>query len=898
MPSRKKQRKKRKSPGSKVSAVKSSRKDPGHYSPRPAAGKQRGIAGFAAEISRLIVKGKNKAAVSKAKQYHKSTHTKESEKILVDAYIGRIREMALNGYIVEGKALLELVRNRYNCSDHRLTELNAVFSVREGKIDELVHPLTDPGISLEKCTAIEKTIKNELTDLGMLTRCNVLSSDHPLKTGALAAAKAFAKVTSGLVADDDIALPAISRRSPLAPWKMLIKALACFYRHDDELCEKYLQAVDPESAPARLVSVIRELAADKSNGSLSGSSALLAEKVTGNGKKIRRALQMLDTTLIGKKPQKLFAATRDAVNICQQSCPELIDRLKQHISIRSWMNGIEAEDVNRALGGPSLKNAYFWQLHALAAEIKGNYLFACALWEEFRKHALHEGWLSAKSKAVSVIYLLMADLLKRQGTENFEWDRWNFKRGFKGFQSYYHNQPQSVLEAVQQDKQGASATYFLYPDHLYRLASEIDPAPETFRQWLDWIENDNSHWKESDAVALAWHTAVPDDARPLVFLMKSAEKRNAFKKALGYLAKAERLDGLNPDVKKAELRLLTATAIRHLKQKKSHLAQKDVSHLEVMAQVNEGDRLAFLVALKSVCATIDSKESKADRLNDELIKLLGNKLTAKMIMDGLLTACGLPVEVSNFRSYSQEPLEGNVLVAAVTRGCKLGDDMGVAVNIPWECKDTISDFIATKECTLDTVAIRIIAEAALRNEHFKLAYASAGAGLWRGGATTAGFLLIRARSLPAWEMTRRNDCITAAIELARRERDMDLIDEAIELRRNGEGSPIGFSIWNHILREGNFSMEAEELNDVLQREKETHEYPSSKPENFLNRFDYDEDLEDSQCKNCDAEDCPDRETGYAPDNVDDFDDDDYFDASTSADCSMIRVRRNGSLRIL
>ena len=349
----------------------------------------------------------------------------------------------------------------------------------------------------------------------------------PLKTAALATAEAFARVTSGFVRDEDVALPAVSRRSPLAPWKIVIRALACFYRHDDEICEKYLKAVDPESAPGRLVPLIRELIAGHSKVGLDKSSALLAEKVIGNNKTTRDALEMLDVALAANKPRKLLKETRKAVDVCERSCPELLDRLKQHVSIRSWMLGVDVEEV----GGPSLKNAYFWLLHARAADIKGNYLWACALLEEFRKHALYEGWFSEKSIEISVIYLYMADLLQRLPADDFEWLQSKFIREFRGFESYYHGQPVSVLKAVRKDSRSVSDTYFLYLEHLYRLAVEIDPASETFRQWLEWTEKHTSHWKQPDAVARAWHKQRSLMIRGhCLSLMKSAEKRNAFQK--------------------------------------------------------------------------------------------------------------------------------------------------------------------------------------------------------------------------------------------------------------------------------------------------------------------------------------------------------------------------------
>ena len=882
MSSKNKRRKKRKSRNPGVSTVQPKRKGTSNHTDRPTPEKsQAAPSNSTDEIHRMISKGKAKTAVTRAKLYHKSLGTDESEMILVDAYVARIREMIAMGYIVEARTLLELVRGRYNCPDPLLSELNGVIAVREGRVDELVQPLDDPGISREKRTAIEKIIKNELVDLNLLAQSSVLSSNHPLKTGALAVAEAFAKVTSGFVEEEEIALPAISRRNPLAPWKMVINALACFYRHDDEKCEKYLQAVDPESAPGRLVPLMRTMIAGKSNGNYGEKSSFLVKKIAGNSKKTRDVLRVLDNALAANKPRKLFKATRNAVNICGQICPELMDRLKQHIAIRCWMLEIDAEDVNRALGGPSLKTAYFWQLHARAAEIKGKNLWACALLEEFRRHALNEGWFSDNSKEVAVIYLYMADLLKRLPAEDFEWLQSDFEMEFSGFESYYPKQPGVVLEAVGKDTASPSDTYFLYPEDLYRLAGEIDPAAETFRQWLEWVENHASHWKESDAVATAWHAAISDDTRPLLYLMKSARKRNAFNKALGYLDKAEGIDGLNPDVKRARLRLLAATAMRHLKQKKTHLAQKDITEIEGLPQAGEGDRPGFVVALKLVCMLIDGDESKLARLNRELVKMLEYPLAAKVVIQGILSDCKLSNMQTDLPLYTEESLAGDNLVAAIARGCKLADDMGIAVVIPPGYEKKLRDFFTAQNNFHDPATVRIFAETALRNDDFELAYAAAGAGLLQQGGATARFLLLRARSLPVWEVDRRDDCITAAIELARRERDMDLIDEAIELRRNGNRLPFGFSIFDHVIGESNFSMETEELNEVLQLEKEAREYPSNMPDDFFDDFDDDDDDDDdddygeNHCRYC--KNCPDREVPYRPDGLYDEDFDDIDD---------------------
>jgi hypothetical protein len=872
MSARKKRRKKRKARHGSVSVEQPARNGANR---QPPVKLQMKPSGSADEIERLISQGKSKTALSKAKLYHKARGTAKSEKILVDAYVARIREMLVKNLHVEAKTLLEVVTGRYDCRNNVLAELHGIIAVREGRVDELVRPLDDPALSREKRAAIEKIIKSELVDLNLLTQSNVLSSNHPLKTGARAVVEAFAKVTSGFVQSEEIALPTISQRSPLAPWKMLIKAVALFYRHDDALCEKYLRAVDTQSAPGRLVPLIREMIPGKPTGNQFVNSSSLAKKIIGDFNRTRDALQKLDKALTAKKPHKLLKATRNAVNLCGQTCPDIMERLKQHISIGSWLVGNDAENVNKALGGASLKNAYFWQLFGRAAELKGDKLWACAMLEEFRKHALYEGWFSEKDREVAAIYLYMTGLLKRLPAEDFEWLQSEFENEFMGFESYYHDQPRAVREAVCQDNAKPFDTYFLYPEFLYRRAGQIDPSAETFRQWLEWVENQESHWKKCDEVALAWHAAIPDDTRPLLYLMKSSRKRNALNKALGYLDKAERIDGLNPDVKRARLRLLAAAAVRHLKQKKTHLAQKDFLEIERLPQSAEGDRPAFVVALKLVCAIIDGDESQSVRLNRELITLLEYPPAAEVVVQGLLANCGLSDRQTGVSAYNNDSLQDHDLVTAIARGCKLADDMGITAMIPPGHAKKMESFFSGQNNSPDPAAAGFIAETALRDDDVELAYAAAGAGLVQQGGATAKLLLLRARSLPAWEIERRNDCISAAIELARRKRDMDLIDEAIELRRVENFMPFGFSLFGNIIGEDNSSLDTEELNEILQFEKEAREYPSMSPGDFLD-YDEDDDDDDSKCRYCDAKNCPERNAPHLPARLEfeDYDDDD------------------------
>ena len=71
-----------------------------------------------------------------------------------------------------------------------------------------------------------------------------------------------------------------------------------------------------------------------------------------------------------------------------------------------------------------------------------------------------------------------------------------------------------------------------------------------------------------------WSQALPKDSRPLLYLMEPAEKRGALDKAFGFLKLAQKCDPLGTEVRRAALRLLVAKALRHLRQRKPHLAEQ------------------------------------------------------------------------------------------------------------------------------------------------------------------------------------------------------------------------------------------------------------------------------------------------------------------------------------
>lgn len=832
-----------------------------------------GCGEFEAQIRHFVTKGSYSIALEKAKVYHKDTGTQASETILIYAYVARIRAMMDKGLLGDAAALLELVQKRYPAARGQLDILNAVIAARTGQIDELVRPLTKPNLLPEEKRGIEDVIKRELTDLSALASCHVLAQDHPLRTGATAAAQAFFAVTTRPVTDEEISLQCIARKSPLAPWKMVILALDRFYKYDDDACEKFLAAVDPESAPARLGKIIRTMllgkVAAEANPAPNPRLGQLFKGVMGDTAAIRSALKKFDQTIptgFHYKPQAL-SLMREVGSVFDQNCPDMLEKLKQHIFVKAWINEVQVnEHLQSTLGGPALMNAYLWLQLARAAETTQNLYWACCFLEEFRQHAIHENWFADNGQDVSSLYCYMANLLERLPRHQLIAGRRRFEFNYCGLASFYEGQPESIKRVFSAKVPGKRETFFLYPEDLYERATKAYSCHETFSRWLGWVKGDKVGWKRADEVALAWHKALPKDPRPLLFLVESSECRSAFKKSLGYLTQAEQIDGINPEVRKARLRLLVATAIRHMKQQKVHLVLQDIEQIEMLPQAREKDRPAFIEALKCVCLLIQKDSAGFEIRNKELTRLLEGPVAAALVVTGLIEACTLSFAVRFPELDREDDSKGRDLVLSIARGLALGDDMNVPFRIPMEFRLKIEAFFAAliPAFDFDPAVIHTIAQAALRQENMQLAYAAANAVLCRTGANTtetARFLLVRARSLPLWEKNRRVDCISAAVELARKQRDNDLLDEAIELGRE---------MSRHVPFFRNFageSMAPDLLEKIVLRERQIQNYPSSSmgihQSDYFNsdQFDEDDELLDYDC---DCDDDYDEYTGPLP----------------------------------
>lgn len=788
-----------------------------------------------------MANGKEKTALERAKDFHKSQGTTASEALLTDAYLARIESLARQNLVVEAKALLEVVRDRYPLARPRLDELTAIVSAHAGVLDELLRPLGNPDLPAERRTAIESYIEEQLVDLGAIAECNGLSPDDPLRRAAAALKEAFVAVTSGPVTEEVLGLGEISHRSPLASWKLLVRAIGCLYRNDDDACRQYLDRIKTSSAPARLIPAIRKMLGEGEGTPLSGESAKLVSSVTGGRTELRRSLEELDRNFDSGNHERIFESIRAATRECRSHAPSLTERLGKHVAVRCAMIDVTPDKVAAATGGKIRRDADFLRLLARGMEATKdveNYPLACTIWEEFRLEALREGWFKANGAEAAALYLHMAALLRKVPPDLLK----ELSKSMRG----------------QANAAGFQDLDFLQPEKLYERACALDPHSDAFAQWFAW--SSSVPHNRANAVARAWHKILPGDLEPILHLMLAGERTGAFPTALEFLTKAERIDSLHTDVRHARFRLLAGNAMRQIQQKKIAQAEKTLDVMAMLPQAQEGDDASLVAVLRYVARSVAGDDIRADVYRADAERLLQSRLAASLLIASVAANCRQAGLETPMPAKKLDPGERATLPAVLARIITLAKQARLKLIIPRDWLSEIARHFKKSREALNTNQLCTLGEAGLFAGNFELAYAASAAGLERGGSSEGEFLLLRAKALPDHHFVRRAVCAAAAAELARQERNTALIEDAVGFIRD-ELSTDGPTIT------------LEDTAEVLRKEKKESVFPKG----YSRGPDYRKFAPTGPCQ------CAKCRSARVEFDDDDEDDDDFFDVDDFID---------------
>jgi hypothetical protein len=345
-----------------------------------------------------------------------------------------------------------------------------------------------------------------------------------------------------------------------------------------------------------------------------------------------------------------------------------------------------------------------------------------------------------------------------------------------------------------------------------------------FAEWLAWAKQ-QGHGR-ADSVAELWRRERDQDVAPLLWLVESSESRGAYQKSLKFLELAEQLDQLNPEVRKVRVRLLVAGVLRHFRQRKPHLASQGIERLTGLPETLEGTMAPAATALRSICCALDGDHAGAAAHQTALEAQLGG--SALVLLQGFADGAGLRLSEAGLLPAKAISFSGGA-PANLARTCALGDLLGIDSAVPQQWEPGLSAALRSPAHGLDAAQLLVIGEAALRGECERLAYQVSAAGM-KAGAADARFLFLRARALPAWVPERSFDCLLAARELARRDRETELAGRVLDHLESHPAANFGLDD-DDDLENGSdeFSMQTGRLQKIVDEERANDAYPESMP---------------------------------------------------------------------
>jgi hypothetical protein len=738
-------------------------------------------------VRSLIAENNARAALDLAKQTHERLRTSASDALFFDSYLARVDELIERSLWAEADAMLANVHKRWPTASDRTLKPAMRIALGRGRPDAFFVRLCDPSLESNERIRLEAELRERLTDPAILADCTAVPPEHPLKMDAQTLRTAFTTVTTtSPVERDALELPTISHRSPLAPWKFLTQAIACYYRGEDEECRRFLSAIDSRSPPARAVPSL--LALVQGAALPSGTpAAQFVEELSGNRAVLQASLQTLDAAFArGNEPAILRAAVT-AFERCKRFSPQLAERLCTVLIFRWTNDARKPEAMAEALGRMARTDSYFWRLFALSGEKHDDKVGACTFWERFRLHAVHEGTLT--NETLAALYLHMAKLLSSYSQEELDDLRGHSKERIPRIGLYYEDQPAAMRALAKSFEQAESTPlWWLSLEELHARAAAADPRSDIFAAWLSWARKAKGASTLVGTAAQAWHAAFPNDLEPLRILATEAEERGAITKALDYLHRAATLNPLDAKLRQAHVRLQLTTLRDHIKQGNQDLSRLDIDTLRTLPLLAEQDGQLFLAAVEWGWAVYCADRGSAEEASRKILRFLG-------VCGAYILLEALGNRIFSLKNPRMKPFlpavsgHEETLAADTARACLLGETFGVEVSLPPAWSKALEKGIAACGTQLSAHSLEALGKQACTQKFLETAYAASGVGMALGGVTTARFLLLRAHSLPS-SSPRRRDCLTAAAKLAHHVRDTKTVDAAVELLHND--NPLSF----------------------------------------------------------------------------------------------------------
>ena len=556
------------------------------------------LAPEATRIDELLGLGRVREAVDAAKAFAKKAPGPASDELLVRAYTARIGQLRADGLDRDARSLCELVERRVPAAREQMAALREEGDlVADGFRGLLAAFDAAEGDERRRLSAL---LTRKLTDPGILAASPALAADHPLKLEAAALCNVFAAVTRGPLPDGAMAaLDVVSRSSPLASWKLLIRAIDALYRGEGESVRRNVAALPPESAVAPLGPLLLRLSGSTDAAPAQPAPiAALGERLSGGRATLRASLEGLEDALTKEDEVRATRAAERILSALPPSAAGTRTRFLRTLVSRWIQAGLSPEalsgDLIRGRSKPeSLRYV------ALALE-KFDWRAAVEAWEGFLA-ARQYLQPTASSAELAAIWRHMADLVPSDGDDVFG----AFGDPDDDDEDLDCFCPDCLREASLRKKpprvfdRGA----------LLEKAVAADGSQKSFQALLSHQLSEES--KAAAETATRWLEAWPGDSEPLAFLVEEAESRRDWKTALTLLERADAEKHLSPQLRGRRFFVLVGQVEDRIRKGQAVAALSGLKLAGKEPQATDGELGPYLAALEWALAQAGKKPDLA-----------------------------------------------------------------------------------------------------------------------------------------------------------------------------------------------------------------------------------------------------------------------------------------------
>jgi tetratricopeptide (TPR) repeat protein len=475
-------------------------------------------------VERLLAEQQFQHALELARSLHRALPSERTNELLVQAALGRARQLTASNYLRDAGATLASIAAFVHTPEQ--TEGLALALSRCGQFDlalRVAQPLP--------AGAVQGRILGDMADAavrGGKVPAHGLSADFPSHQALIL--QAFAHLEAGQ--DDQMreTLQGIGLTSPFLEWKVLLRGLSAYYAHDDAKAMENWQRLTPDRVPARLAAPFRQAIdpAYRHQQAAETQLRLLNWHDQMQGSSLSPRLRQVQQALAD--PRQLAQAFRHAESLLptlKVEAPQLAPRLATCFYWAIVDHGFpeDLQRYRRVFGSPPV-DPDLSRLEAMALEHRGNLGGANEAWQRYEK-SLRERvtqWPAGHADR-------MRALLWQHMASNVEQAADNMPPFLNGTSRLAQGQFPATVEVC------------------YKRSLELDPdQPEVHFALVQHYLHDGKPAKALPA-AKRMLKHCPEHAGALEVCGELSMQKFKYKDAVGYYARAVQANPLNADLR-------------------------------------------------------------------------------------------------------------------------------------------------------------------------------------------------------------------------------------------------------------------------------------------------------------------------------------------------------------